>query len=80
MSTEALQLWRLRLLSTVAYKVCWQNAVDGQFANAKIWKALADPEAESQTLALPAAEFDVAAAVLRRAQAQLPREFRNIGS
>jgi hypothetical protein len=52
--------------------------VDGQPAHERIWKALADSEAEGQTLALPAAELDVAAAVLRRAQPQLPPELGQV--
>jgi hypothetical protein len=78
-STEALQLRSLHLQSSVG-NVCRENAVDGQPAHERIWKALTDSEAESQTLALPAAELDVAAAVLRRAQAQQPRELSSICS
>jgi hypothetical protein len=69
----------MRLQSSIA-NVCRENAVDGQPAHERIWKALTDSEAEGQTLALPAAELDVAAAVLRRAHAQQPRELRSIGS
>jgi hypothetical protein len=73
---KALQPWRLRVLHSVT-DVGRENAGDG-LVEVGVCNALPNRVAEVQRLALPAAEFDVTAAVLRRAQPQLPHELGQV--
>ncbi len=77
MNAKALQLWRVRLLRSVA-NVRRVNAVDGERLKERVWNGLTNFEAEMQRLPLSAAECNIAAAVLRCAHAQMPHELRQV--